>query len=314
MPRGVRKPKEEPVLLSMEQKIAVCKETAERDQLIIVCPAGPCDQCLDGIILPPGKKVCGECQGAGNVAHSSASDNAEMAFDTCDVCDGKGFVSEEVEEAAPATPSGQEPQEAPEPEKETADQYPVHAVVHAVWQAEVPEKEPQPQTKPWGWWTAWEEQQRFVDELHRTIPMPNDILPPIHTLTPAQLQDLLQRFGGALTNLYAQYGILEGKAHALDATFRNAMTAAKFRAEQRLRDAKVPRADITEGRKEQEALSDPDIGEALREVKRRSIELETCVPVVKRYIDAYEIAWRTISRQMTGQQAEMELERSGRTN
>jgi len=293
MPRGVRKPKEEPVLLSMEQKIAVCKETAERDQSMIVCPAGPCDQCLDGVILPAGKKVCEECQGAGNVAHSSAYDNAEMDFEQCEVCDGKGFVREEAEEAAPATPIGQEPQEAPEP-----DAYPV--VV--------------PETKPWGWWTAWEEQQRFVDELHRTIPMPNDILPPIHTLTPAQLQDLLQRFGGALTNLYAQYGILEGKAHALDATFRNAMTAAKFRAEQRLRDAKVPRADVTEGRKEQEALSDPDIGEALREVKRRSIELETCVPVVKRYIDAYEIAWRTISRQMTGQQAEMELERSGRSN
>ena len=308
MPRGVRKTKpEEPALLTIEQqyKIAICKETAEKLQQIILCPAGPCGECLDGIFLPPGRKLCEECSGAGNVGHAMTSDNMDMDFEQCETCDGKGFVSETPQEVLPATPSGQEPEEAAEPESYPADQYPKTAVVHV----EYPEK------KPWGWWTAWEEQQRFVDELHHSTPMPRDILPPdVSTLTPADLQNLLQRFGGALTNLYAQYGILEGKAHALDATFRNAMTAAKFKAEQRLREQKVPRADITEGRKEQEALSDPDIGEALREVKRRSIEMETCVPVVKRYIDAYEIAWRTVSRQMTGQQAEMEIERSGRSN
>jgi hypothetical protein len=166
----------------------------------------------------------------------------------------------------------------------------------------------------WGWWTVLQRQQEWIDNQRAAVPFPDvDTVGREYTGMDG-LRAKLQQFGGARTHLNALYGQQEGICIALSETFKSAMSAAKAMAEMDMRKAKLPETRITEAAKEQHVYADPDIGEQMRATRRRSIEAEALLATIKGMLKAYDAAWETISRQMTGEQAEMELERSGRTN
>lgn len=165
-------------------------------------------------------------------------------------------------------------------------------------------------TDGWGYWTPIEGQTAWLTEQETAVPFPSSEMLPPDDANVAQLREALQRFGAALSYLYGRMGLLEGRAEAYDNVYKGALTAAKFHQEQELVAKKTPRASITEALKEQMALNDEadDLGEKLRECKRLSIETATLVITQKRIIDAYDILWRTVSRQLSGQLGEMNLE------
>lgn len=232
--------------------------------------------------------VCPNCLGDGKIS-GMGSDNMDVWEDECGMCAGTGKVAKMAQESMPSVAEPAEP----------LDPVALYAAA----------------PEPWGWWTAWAGGDALIAELvDAGIAQPSiKLLPPIDGMASAEMAALLQHFGGCLSHLYGRIGLIEGRSKALGEVYKNAMMALKGRAESAMVAEKMTRSAITEAAKEQRAINDPDIGESLRETKRQYIELETSQTILSRWIDAYEIAWRTISRQMTGAQAEMELENSRRT-
>lgn len=153
----------------------------------------------------------------------------------------------------------------------------------------------------WGWWTALDEQKKWLRFLAQHVPFPQaPALPSIDEMAPIDLQRKLQEFGGHLIWLNAMYGIIEGRQKALLETYDAMMTAAKGKYTD-------PKIYSSEAAKAAAALGDPDTGPALRTTKRRLIEAEAIYSAHKRLIDAYEHGWATISRQMSMTIGEMGL-------
>lgn len=159
----------------------------------------------------------------------------------------------------------------------------------------------------WGWWTAYDKQTEWLHEVNKHVPWPDEnILRPSSGAEVSQdeLHAKLLQFGGYLTYLLSNQGVLKGRAKALKETFESAMSATKAKS-------KLVKS-ASEAQREAEAFSDPDVGEALRDTKRRQIEIETCIETQDGLIRAYDAAWKTCSRLLTGTIAEMDLA-SGRT-
>jgi hypothetical protein len=161
--------------------------------------------------------------------------------------------------------------------------------------------EPNPD-EGWGWWTAMDEQKKWLRFLAQHVPFPAgpEVLPRIDDMAPLDLQRKLQEFGGYLVWLNAMYGVIEGKQKALLETYDVMLTAAKGKFTD-------PKLYSTESAKAAAALNDGEVGAALRSTKRRLIEVEAVHAAHKRLIDAYEHGWNTISRQMSMTIGEMGL-------
>lgn len=153
----------------------------------------------------------------------------------------------------------------------------------------------------WGWWTAMDEQKKWLRFLAQHVPFPDGKpLPPIEDMAPLDLQKKLQEFGGSLMWLNAMYGVIEGKQRVLLETYEVMLAAAKGKFSD-------PKLFSSESSKVSAALSDPDVGPDLRATKRRLIEIEAVYSAHKRMIDAYEHGWNTVSRQMSMTIGEMGL-------
>jgi hypothetical protein len=159
------------------------------------------------------------------------------------------------------------------------------------------EREPELEGPEWGWWSVYDKQATWLEEALRHIPWP-EALPPAEALTGILSSKLLQEFGSYLAYLHANQGLLQGRAYALKEVYENAMMAQKD---------KLRGKYATETARESAVLSLPGIGEALRDAKRRHIEIEACIISQKGLISAYEKLWETISRQITAAGNEMRL-------
>jgi hypothetical protein len=153
----------------------------------------------------------------------------------------------------------------------------------------------------WGWWSVYAKMEEFHAEVSKYVPFPEapERVLPVGVFTTEQLREMLQRFGGYLVYLYANQGHLKGRRNALKDIYGKAVAANKARSQ-------LPKS-ASEAARETELLSDPEIGHLLRDTQRRLIEIEACIEHQDGLIRAYDIAWKTISRQLSGEIAEMEL-------
>lgn len=158
----------------------------------------------------------------------------------------------------------------------------------------------------WGWWTVYAKQKEWLDVATEAVPFPGpDSIPHADSPLPV-LADALQRAGGALAYLNANQGLLKGRAYALKEVFEASMSAAKGRLPH-------DKTLTTETAREGAVYNDPDVGERLRDTRKRLIEIQTCIHSQDGLIKAYEHVWATISRLMTAQLGEAEMT-TNRTN
>ncbi len=160
----------------------------------------------------------------------------------------------------------------------------------------------------WGWWTV---HNRINDWLRATgshVPWPDEHIVPGYTelseLTPGELATLLQRYGGYLTFLRAERGLIEGRAYGLSESYDSAMSVMKGMA------ARILKGTPTEAAKESWALNHEEFSEPLRIAKRNQIEHQAIIFTIKGMIDAYQGAWETVSRLITATGIEADLSTS----
>jgi hypothetical protein len=151
----------------------------------------------------------------------------------------------------------------------------------------------------WGWQDCYDRQKEWLDEALQHVPWPDETIIPSWEAPLPALREALQRITGSLTYLNANQGLLRGRSKALKDVFESAMSAAKGRipANEKL---------TTEAAREGWVFNS-DIGEALRDTRRRYIEIETCIISQDGLIRAYQAAWDGVSRMLSASLGEVEL-------
>lgn len=146
----------------------------------------------------------------------------------------------------------------------------------------------------WGWWTCFKTQREWVESCG--IPVPDHkLLFGLADADDSRLRTLLQTFGGYVSYLEGQLGIMEGRRHALKQGYEGAILVAS---------ASSDGAKKTEKAKEAEAIAK---SETLRQMKRMQIEQETILATAKGMLDGYKAAYDTTSRVVSTRQMEAEL-------
>ena len=237
-------------------------------------PTAALEEELEAKMAEPIHEITGIDKNTGETTHASNCPGclAEAEFNSSDIATQTGLLKLDQRGPEIEAPADPPQQVAPVDQGDAADV-------------------DSPASPPWGWWSVYDKQREWLDDVLRHIPWPDEkALPPIDQMTNVTASKLLQEFGGYLAYLNANQGLLIGRSHALKEVFEASMAATKGRLSG---DYK------TEAAKEQAALNDPDVGEALREAKRRHIEIEACILSQKGMIAAYERLWETVSRQIT---------------
>lgn len=251
---------------------------------------------------PKGSTKCKDCNGKGIIGGDVEGEADDIP---CPCCHGKGYaIDGECEHSSPEpgiTSGGLQTMI-----QETVTTLSASDAVRSDDSA--PKAVGPVEIRGWGWWSAYDKQMQWLAEVEAHILFPSEqYTKGISEAPPSIIASRLEDAGGALTYLHAQQGLLEGRSHALKEVFENGMNAAKGRIPA---SAKL----TSEAAKESWVYANmPDIGEALRETKRRHIEIETCVKSQAGLIRAYTAAWETISRVLTATLGELSLA-TGRGN
>lgn len=149
----------------------------------------------------------------------------------------------------------------------------------------------------WGWWSCFQQQREWLEGCG--VPVPDHkLLFGLADADDQRLRELLMTFGGYVSWLEAQLGIMEGRRHALKQGYEAAVLVAGAGTEKG-----------TEKSKEASAIS---ASETLRQTKRLQIEQETLLATAKGLLEAYQRGWETVSRTITVRMAERELAATGR--
>lgn len=148
----------------------------------------------------------------------------------------------------------------------------------------------------WGWWTVFHSMEEVEQELEKIMPHPAKVaLIEEREYTPTELQDILQMLGGHLALLHSLVGKNIGSVHALKEGYNAAIKVG-------LVDVETSETTVT-GKEGQLLFGN----ELLRETKRRQIQSEAVLAMLKGWIDAYDIAWQTVSRVITLRMGEASL-------
>jgi len=143
----------------------------------------------------------------------------------------------------------------------------------------------------WGWWSCFKTQDDWLNNIG--IPIPgHDVL---NEIDENNLGTMLLRFGGYITFLETQLGLLAGRRNALKEAYAAAVA--------------VHTADIDKGSekaKEAHVLSE---SETLRQTKRLFIETDMLYETAKGMTGSYIRAFDTVSRLVTIQVSEREMNR-----
>lgn len=159
------------------------------------------------------------------------------------------------------------------------------------------------ENQDWGWWTVFKRLDEFELDLEKLVPNPGKqrLIDLDHEYTPAELRELLQRFGSYLASLHNLEGKIEGQCHALREGFKNGIAIAVANSESKT-------STITG--KEAEVLAS---NELFKQTKRMQIDHEATLLVIKGWRQAYEQAWATVSRIISLNLGEVQLQ-TGRHN
>lgn len=148
--------------------------------------------------------------------------------------------------------------------------------------------------REWGWWSCFKMQEDWLK--NSAIPMPDHkLLFGLADANDQTLREMLMKFGGYISWLEAQIGMMEGRRSALKQGYDTAIMVATSRR----RGIKA-----TEKSKEADALSE---SETLRQTKRMQIEQDTLIATAKGMLEGYQRAWETVSRVVTIRMTEHEL-------
>jgi len=130
----------------------------------------------------------------------------------------------------------------------------------------------------WGWWSCFKTQDDWIRQVG--IPVPgHDLLNDT-----SNLYELLQRFGGYVSFLEAQIGLISGRRNALKNAYEAGMA---------VRTASL---DGSEKSKEAQVLAD---SETMRQARRMYIEADMIHETAKGMCASYQRAWETASRLIT---------------
>ena len=143
----------------------------------------------------------------------------------------------------------------------------------------------------WGWWSCFKTQDDWMAGL--------GIPPPDHTalddVDENNLGQMLLKFGGYIAFLETQVGLLAGRRNALGEAYKAAIAVHTAGIEDKL----------SEKAKEAQVLSE---SETLRQTKRLFIETDMLYESARGLCNSYTKCWETVSRLVTIQTSERELQ------
>lgn len=146
----------------------------------------------------------------------------------------------------------------------------------------------------WGWWSCFKTQDDWYKSVG--VPVPDHhIMDKATGASPAQLASMLQEFGGYLAFLEAQIGAIAGRHSALEQAYKAAVLVQTAGIEEK----------ASEKAKEAQVLAE---SETLRQTKRLLIETSMLYETAKGMCEAYQRGWETVSRIITVQTSEMQMQ------
>lgn len=149
----------------------------------------------------------------------------------------------------------------------------------------------------WGWWTVIDEMDVSIREIDSALGFNSLIIK--NDMSPIESQEFIRAIGNALSFLYMREGRLAGQVHAYKESYEASLNAVKANLD-------LPKT-ATESAKEGAALNDPKFGPTLRETKKLLISSQAQMKALDGIVAAYAITWKTVSRNISGDNAEMNM-------